>query len=152
MLFRSLSVLSLPRTLGVHPEDGGEVKAGIGRYGPYVHHAKVYASLTAADDVLEVGLPRALELLALKAQKSRKPAALRELGEHPEEGGVIAVMDGRYGPYVKHGRINATLPEGTKPDTVTLQEAVALIAAKAAKKGKPKRTTKRKTKAKSSSK
>ena len=135
----ALSILSLPREIGVHPDDGAVVKAGVGRYGPYVNHGRVYASLTATDDVLTVGLARGLELLRLKAEKSKKPAALKELGEHPKEGGLIAVMDGRYGPYVKHGRINATLPDGVTPESVTLETAVELIAAKAAKKGNSRR-------------
>ena len=136
----ALALLALPRPLGTHPEDGEEIAAGIGRYGPYVKHKRTYASLKPTDDVLTVDLPRALELIAEKAKRGRKAEPLRELGEHPD-GGQVVILDGRYGPYAKHGRINASLPKDTKVEDVTMEQAVALLAARAAKKGARKTTT-----------
>jgi DNA topoisomerase-1 len=145
----ALQLLSLPRTLGDHPETGKVVKAGVGRFGPYIVYDGTYASLKKEDNVLDIELPRALELLeaaaARKGGGSGRGAAksvLKELGEHPDGGGAIQVLDGRYGPYVKHGKVNATLPEGVKPEDVTLPMAVGLIAEKAGKKG-GRTTTKR---------
>ncbi|MEP0546212.1 MAG: type I DNA topoisomerase [Rhodothermales bacterium] len=137
----ALGLLSLPRTLGEHP-DGGVVKSSIGRYGPYVQHGSLFASLKAEDDVLKVKLDRAVELLAQKRQKN-KP--LRTLGAHPETGDPIEVFEGRYGPYVKHKRTNATIPKGTEPDDVTLEQAVELLAEKAGKKGGKKGGRRKKT-------
>ena len=136
-----VDLLRLPRTLGEHP-DGGVVKASIGRYGPYVQHGSTFASLKKDDDVLTVGLDRGLELLA---QKKRRNQPLRTLGAHPETGDPIEVFEGRYGPYVKHKRTNATIPKDTDPDEVTLEQAVELIAAKAKKKGKKKGGRRKKT-------
>ncbi|MCX7888769.1 MAG: type I DNA topoisomerase [Rhodobacteraceae bacterium] len=137
-LERALQLLDLPRVIGPHPEDGVEVEAGIGRYGPYVRHGTTYASLPEADEVFTIGMNRAVELLALKRAGGRgtraAPAPLRELGPHPE-GGAVEVMAGRYGPYVRWQKVNATLPRGMAPEAVTLEEALALIAAKAAKGG-----------------
>ena len=134
-LERALMLLSLPREIGRHPEDGEAVEAGIGRYGPYVRHGKVYANLPEADEVFTIGMNRAVEVLARKlAGRGGRGAAvapLRELGDHPE-GGLMAVMEGRYGPYVKWGKINATLPKGSDPAAVTAEEAVELLKAKAA--------------------
>ncbi len=143
----ALKLLSLPREVGTHPEDGVAVEAGLGRYGPYVKHGRVYASLEKGDDVLAVGMNRAMELLARKAQRGGRGASqkpLRELGEHPD-GGPLNVMEGRYGPYVKWGKVNATLPKDVDPQSVTLEEALVLVEAKAgAKKGRktaPKKAT-----------
>ncbi|MFC6488649.1 type I DNA topoisomerase [Nitratireductor sp. GCM10026969] len=137
---RALALLSLPRDVGQHPETGKMISAGIGRYGPFVLHDGTYANLESAEDVFSVGLNRAVSLLAEKKEKSNgrrgKPAALKELGEHPDGGGVITVRDGRYGPYVNVGKINATLPKGKDPMSVTKEEALELIAAKATKPGK----------------
>ncbi|WP_292291196.1 type I DNA topoisomerase [Marivita sp.] len=139
-LEKALMLLSLPREIGPHPEDGEPVEAGIGRYGPYVKHGRLYANLKDPDDVFTIGMNRAVEELAKKAAsrgKGRATAkALKELGEHPESGGAVNVMDGRYGPYVKWDKINATLPKGTDPGDVTMDMAVQLIAEKAGKKGK----------------
>ena len=132
----ALGLLSLPRGIGPHPEDGEPVEAGIGRYGPYVRHGRTYASLEAGDDVLRIGMNRAMELLARKAQRGGRGAAqkpLRELGQHPE-GGPLAVMEGRYGPYVKWGKVNATIPKERDPAAIGLDEALALIEARAATK------------------
>ncbi len=136
---QALQLLSLPREIGPHPEDGELVEAGIGRYGPYVKHGRIYANLPEVDDVFTIGMNRAVEEIAKKAAKrgggraAAKP--LKELGEHPESGGPVNVMDGKYGPYVKWEKVNATLPKDVEPTTVTMDMAVALIAEKAAKKG-----------------
>ena len=133
-LEQATALLALPRDVGPHPETGKMIAAGIGRFGPYLRHEKAYASLAADDDVLTVGLNRAVSLLAdAAARPPRGPQALRELGPHPESGTPITVHEGRYGPYVKNGRINATLPNGTDPQEITIEEAVALIAARKAK-------------------
>jgi DNA topoisomerase-1 len=144
-LEKALTLLSLPREVGQHPE-GGTIKANFGRFGPYIMHqgpedAKpVYANLKDPADVFEIGMNRAVELLAAKranpggrGRAAAKP--LRELGEHPDKGGPVQVFEGRYGPYVKWDKINATLPKDQPPEEITLETATALIAEKAAKKG-----------------
>jgi len=148
-LEKAIMLLNLPRQIGPHPEDGEIVEAGIGRYGPFVKHGRVYANLKDVDDVFTIGMNRAVEELAKKNSRgaSRTAAApIKELGEHPEGGGAVNVMDGRYGPYIKFGKVNATLPKGTEPADVTMEQAVQLIAEKSAKDGKKK--TARKTPAK----
>ena len=134
----ALRLLSLPRDLGPHPEDGKPVRAGIGRYGPYVVHEGDFRSLAKSDDVYTVELDRALELLSQPKGGRRRSVAksLRELGPHPEDGKPINVLDGRYGPYVKHGKLNASLPKGVSPDDVTLEQALDLLAARAARGGR----------------
>lgn len=133
-LEKALSLLSLPRDVGLHPETGKMISAGIGRYGPFLLHDGGYANLESVEDVFSIGINRAVTVIAEKKSRGpsarSKPAALKELGEHPD-GGAITVRDGRFGPYVNHGKINATLPKGTDPANVTLEEALALIAAKA---------------------
>ena len=134
-LEKALKLLSLPREIGAHPEDGKPISAGLGRYGPFVLHDGKYANLPDIEEVFSVGINRAVDLLAAKAAgggRGRRgtPAALKSLGEHPDGGGEITVRDGRYGPYVNHGKINATLPKDVKPEDVTLEQALALIAAK----------------------
>ena len=140
-LERALMLLNLPRRIGPHPADGQMVEAAIGRFGPYVKHGATYANLADVDEVFTIGMNRAVEVIAQKAARGRgTPAAaqpLRDLGTHPD-GGVVQVMPGRYGPYVKWAKINATLPKDLSPDTVTLDEALALIAEKAGKGGKVK--------------
>ena len=139
-LEKALTLLSLPREVGPHPDDGEMIEAGIGRYGPYVKHGRLYANLKEVDEVFVIGMNRAVEELAKKAasrgqgRTAAKP--LKELGEHPKDGGAVNVMDGRYGPYVKWEKVNATLPKGVEPADVTMDMAVELIAEKAAKKGK----------------
>jgi DNA topoisomerase-1 len=128
----ALGLLSLPRDIGPHPEGGKMISAGIGRFGPYVKHDGKFKSLKKDDDILSIGLNRAVVLLAEVSQ--RGGSVLRELGEHPDDGGPITLKKGRYGPYVQHKRTNATLPKGVKENAITLDQAVALIAAKAAKK------------------
>jgi DNA topoisomerase-1 len=137
---KALALLSLPRDVGKHPESGKMISAGLGRYGPFVLHEGTYANLESIEDVFSIGLNRAVSVIAEKVSKGRgarnggTPAALKELGEHPD-GGKITVRDGKYGPYVNHEKINATLPKGKDPMSVTLEEAVALVAEKAAKGG-----------------
>ena len=133
----AVALLALPREVGVHPETGKKISAGIGRFGPYVLHDGKYASLKNDDDVLSVGLNRAVVLLADAGRgRSRGGTALKELGDHPSDKKPVVIMDGRYGPYVKHGRTNATLPKGVLPEDITMETAVTLLAEKAAKKGK----------------
>jgi len=138
-LDRALSLLSLPRPIGPHPDDGAPVEAGIGRFGPYVKHGSVYANIPDVEEVFTIGMNRAVEVLAQKRSRGAGRAAaaepLRVLGDHPD-GGVVQVMPGKYGPYVKWEKVNATLPKDLTPEAVTLEEALALIAEKAAKGGK----------------
>ncbi|HET7848592.1 MAG TPA: type I DNA topoisomerase, partial [Pseudolabrys sp.] len=143
-LEKALALLALPREVGRHPEDGEPIVAGIGRFGPYVKHGKTYANLESSEDVLSVGLNRAVTLIA---EKKANPGRGRRfgadpgktLGEHPDKGGPIVVKNGRYGPYVSHAGVNATLPADKTPDTVTLDEAVVLLDARAARGGSTKR-------------
>ncbi|MCI2397978.1 type I DNA topoisomerase [Aliiroseovarius subalbicans] len=143
-LEKALTLLSLPRQIGEHP-DGGMIATNFGRFGPYVMHqlpddAKpTYANLKDPNDVFELGMNRAVELLAEKRAnpgRGRSAAAkpLHELGEHPDDGGPVNVMEGRYGPYVKWEKVNATIPKDVKPEDVTMEMAVGWIAEKAAKK------------------
>ncbi len=139
----ALKLLSLPREVGKHPETGKPILANIGRYGPYVQHERTYANLPSVEDVFTIGINHAVDLIAQKAAKSTR-RELKSLGEHPD-GGEILVMDGRYGPYVKWKRSNATLPKDLAPEDVTLEQALELIAAKAgAKKKSRKKATTRK--------
>lgn len=134
-LDQALRLLALPREVGVHPEDGKMITAGLGRYGPFVLHAGTYANVSDIDEVFEVGLNRAVALLAEKRAgrpgRGAAAAPLKDLGAHPETGEPIHVMAGRFGPYVKSGKINATLPKGTVPEDLTLEDALPLLAAKA---------------------
>ena len=132
---QALKLLSLPRDVGAHPEDGEMIKAGIGRYGPYVQHGKIYANLESPEDVFTIGLNHAVTLIAEKKAKGpRKRFGAdpgRALGDHPTRGGPITAKKGRYGPYVSHDGVNATLPSDKTPETITLEEATALIDARA---------------------
>jgi DNA topoisomerase-1 len=135
-LQRALALLSLPREVGRHPEDGEPIRAGIGRFGPYVQHGKTYANLESPEDVFTIGLNRAVTLIAEKRAKGPRGRRFgadpgRPLGDHPVKGGAVVAKNGRYGPYVSHNGVNATLPADKTPDTVTLEEAVALIDARA---------------------
>ena len=140
-------LLSLPREIGPHPEDGITVWSNIGRYGPYLKHAPstsdrggTNANLESIEEVFTVGMTRAVQLLAEKvASRGGRGAAakpIRELGDHPDEGGPVNIMSGKYGPYVKWGKINATLPDTVEPDDLSMDQAVQLLDEKAAKKGK----------------
>ncbi|MCC5942767.1 MAG: type I DNA topoisomerase [Balneolaceae bacterium] len=129
----ALKLLELPRTLGEHPETGKVVKAGIGRYGPFVLHDGTFKSLKKEDHVLEVGLDRAVALLKEKGKGRGSSSAIQDLGKHPETDEPVKVMDGRYGPYIKYGRKNISLPKGTDPEKVTMGDAVRLIEEKGKK-------------------
>ncbi|WP_369825794.1 topoisomerase C-terminal repeat-containing protein [Caulobacter sp. BP25] len=139
-LEKALRLLSLPREVGKHPDDGKVITAGLGRFGPFVLHDGTYANLENADEVFDVGLNRAVAILADKRAGGGRPqraaaAALAELGNHPEDGKPIRVLSGRFGPYIKHGDTNANVPKGKDPAAITLEEALALIAERAAKGG-----------------
>ncbi|WP_421935744.1 type I DNA topoisomerase [Phenylobacterium sp.] len=136
-LEKGLRLLRLPREVGLHPEDGKKILAGIGRFGPFVLHEGTYANLPNADEVFEVGVNRAVDLIATKraGRRGGEAAALKDLGAHPVDGQPIRVLSGRYGPYIKHGSTNANVPRGADPLEVTLEQAVALIAEREAKGG-----------------
>ncbi len=158
-LDRALALLALPREIGRHPEGGEAITAGIGRYGPYIKHGKRYCSLKGDDDVLSIGLNRAVAVLAETPPRGGA-AAGTPIGEHPSDGRPVTLHSGRYGPYVKHGRLIASLPKGTAMGEATLELAVGLLAERAAKaktakpkaKTKPKATTKPKAKTKAKAK
>ncbi|UWQ73832.1 type I DNA topoisomerase [Leisingera sp. M658] len=153
-LAKALTLLSLPRQIGDHPE-GGVIASNFGRFGPYLMHQlpeeekPVYANLKDPNDVFEIGMNRAVELLAEKranpGRRGSRAAAkpLKELGDHPDSGGAINIMDGRYGPYVKWEKVNATLPKDVEPKDVTMEMAMELIAEKSAKGGKKKTAAKK---------
>ncbi len=136
---KAIALLSLPRDVGAHPETGKMISAGVGRYGPYILHDGTYANVDNVEEVFSIGLNRAVTVLADKLAKgpgrgrTGTPAALKALGNHPADEQPITVRDGKYGAYVNHGKINATLPKGKDPQSVTLEEAIALIAEKAGK-------------------
>jgi DNA topoisomerase-1 len=158
-------LISLPRLLGTHPGTNNPIRASLGRFGPFIVHVKGgeggkddFRSVPAADDVLTITLPRALELLAQpkgrRGQSTSVVTPLRELGAHPEDGRAVLVFDGRYGPYVQLGPntsdrkakpIRATLPNDVKPDTVTMAQAVQLLEAKAGKPIVKKKPARKKT-------
>ncbi|MEH2438642.1 MAG: type I DNA topoisomerase [Nostoc sp.] len=148
----AVGLLALPRTLGVHPVTGGKIQASLGRFGPYVVHdqgkeGKDYRSLKAADNVLTISLERALELLSepkkgRSSTNSKSKAALRELGTHPDDGETINIYDGPYGPYIKHGKTNVSIPEGQTVENITLAEALNLLSAKASTAKSTRKTTK----------
>jgi len=135
----ALKLLSLPRVIGPHPETGKPITAGLGRFGPFVRHENTYASLEAGDEVFDIGLNRAVTLIAEKIAKGPRGRRFgadpgRPLGDHPTLG-AVAVKNGRYGAYVTAGGVNATIPSDKTPDTITLPEAIALIDERAAKGG-----------------
>ncbi len=146
-LEQAVKLLTLPRLIGPHPEDGVNVWANIGRYGPYIKYAEttsdrggVNANLENIEEVFTVGMNRAVQLIAEKVasrgNRGKAAVPIHELGEHPEAGGPVNVYDGKYGPYVKWEKINATIPDTVKPADLTLAQAVDLIAERAAKSGK----------------
>ncbi len=145
----ALKFLSLPREVGHHPVTGLPIVANNGRFGPYLLHDGKFKSIPKTDSVYEIDLPRALEVLAMEREPRGDSAAsvLKNLGPHPEDGKDITVRSGRYGPYVKHGSTNATLPKDITPEEITLDEALALIAARVAK-GPAKKPVKKKVAAK----
>jgi DNA topoisomerase-1 len=144
----ALKLINLPREIGPHPETGKPVTAAIGRYGPYVHHESTYANLKDWTEVFDIGLNRAVSLIADKKNVRSGPETLKELGPHPEDGEPVNILSGRYGPYVKHKRTNASLPKDAEPETLTMEAAVELLAARAKKAKTGRKTTKRTTKAK----
>ncbi len=155
-LEKALSLLRLPREVGIHPESGQPITAGIGRYGPFVKHESTFANLETVEDVFTVGLNHAVTLIAEKVagggRRGGRAAvkALKDLGDHPEGGGKITVRDGKYGPYVNFGNVNATLPKDMVPTEVTVAQALELIAARAGKKpsrGRAKKAAPAKSKA-----
>jgi DNA topoisomerase-1 len=139
-LDRALKLLALPRAVGKHPDDGEDIVAGIGRFGPYVKHGKTYANIEAGDDVTTIGLNRAVTLIEDKKKNPGKGRRFgadpgRQIGEHPQKGGMIVAKNGRYGPYVSHDGVNANLPNDKTPETITVDEAAALIDARAERGG-----------------
>ena len=156
-LEKALKLLNLPREIGPHPDDGVMMEAGIGRYGPFVKHDRLYANIKDVEEVWTIGMNRAVELLAQKAAsrgagRGASVAPLKELGDHPD-GGAMAVMAGRYGPYVKWEKVNATLPKDVEPADLTAEMAIELVNEKATKKGgrkkaAPKKAAPKKTAAK----
>ena len=145
-LASALKLLSLPREVGIHPENGKKVIVNIGRFGPYIGHDGKFKSIPRSDSIFDIGLDRALELLA--QAKTGGNTVLRTLGEHPDDKAPVEICSGRYGPYARHGKVNATLPKETSPEAITLEEALELIAAKAAKGPTGKTKTARKPAAK----
>ncbi len=121
-LEQALGLLSLPRLVGMHPELGQKMEAGLGRFGPYIKMGSIFASLDKDDDILSSGLNRAVDVLG------RKLASVRVLGPHPKDKTDIQVLKGRFGPYVQHGQTVANLPKGVTMDDITLDEATALLA------------------------
>ena len=145
-LKQALSLLSLPREIGLHPEDNKPIVAGFGRFGPYIQHDGKYASLSGPEEVFTVGINRAVTLLAEKAARGggrRRSNVIKDLGEHPQLGGKVEILNGKFGPYAKHGKVNATLPKDRDPAETTLEEAVELLAAKSGKGGAKKVAKKR---------
>jgi DNA topoisomerase-1 len=138
-LDKAIRLLRLPRDVGPHPDDGAMIQAGIGRYGPYVSHDGTYANLPTADEVFEVGLNRAVAVLAEKRAGGRggraAAAPIAELGPHPADGEPVRVLAGRFGPYIKHGAVNANVPRGADPAKVTMEEAVKVLADRVASGG-----------------
>jgi len=123
-LEQALGLLSLPRVIGEHPETHEKIEAGIGRFGPYVRMGVIFGSLDRDDDVLAIGLNRAVDLVA------KKMASVRTIGPHPADKDLVSVRKGRFGPYVQHGKTVANLPRGVAMDDLTLDQAVALLAEK----------------------
>ena len=150
----ALRLLELPRLVGQHPEDGVPIWANFGRFGPYLKHAEstsakggTTANLESIEDVWSVGMNRAVELIAAKvATRGRRrwdAPVLKDLGEHPERGGTVTVLDGRYGPYVKWNKVNATVPKDTDPASIDMAAATRLIEEREAKGGKTRRRRKK---------
>jgi DNA topoisomerase-1 len=131
-LQKAIALLGLPREVGIHPETGEVIKAGIGRFGPFLVHQGKFKSIPADDPegVLTIGLNRAVDLLAQQGKSRNGFGTLKELGAHPDDGKPVTLSKGRFGPYVKHDKTNATLPKGTSVEDITLAQAVELLAAK----------------------
>jgi DNA topoisomerase-1 len=142
---QAIFLLSLPRTIGTHPETEEEVKVGLGRFGPFILHNKEFRSIPKTDSIFTITFERALEIIAQPKRGRGGAKALKVLGKHPEDETEIAVFDGRYGPYVKWNKVNASLPEDVTPEDITLEKALELIEAKAPKKKKKKAAKKKAT-------
>ncbi len=133
-LARALQLMALPRLVGTHPETGKPIEAAIGPYGPYLRHEGKYANLANTEEVFTIGINHAVTVIAeakTKGPRRNGAAALKELGNHPDDGAPIQIMDGRFGPYAKWNKVFATLPRGTDPLNVSLDEAIALVNARA---------------------
>lgn len=143
----ALQLLSLPRVVGIHPETGDEITADIGRYGPYIKAGKLSASLETPEEVFDIGVNRAVTVIAEHKAKGPARAAggsvISELGEHPDDGKPVRVLDGRFGPYVKYDKVNATVPKDENPAEITLERGLELIAARMAKGPAKKRARKK---------
>jgi DNA topoisomerase-1 len=136
-LEKAVALLALPREVGMHPESGKPILAGIGRYGPYINHDKKYVNLPTSDEVFSIGINRAVDMLAAERPgRQASSSVIKELGEHPADGKPVNVMKGRFGPYVTHNKVNATLPRSADPEAFTMAEAIPLLEAKA---GQPKK-------------
>ena len=151
-LEKGIRLIDLPRKVGVHPDDGNQISAALGRFGPFIRHNKIYVSLKDPDEMFTIGMNDAVARIADKianpGRGRRGGKVLKDLGKHPEGGEPIQVMEGRYGPYVKYEKINATIPKGTDPQSVTVEMALTYIAEKEAKSGKKKPAKKKAAKKK----
>lgn len=152
-LNQALDLLKLPKLLGQHPSTGKDIKVGLGRFGPYVVHDGDFRSIPKSENIFAVDLAKALEMLSQPKKVRGRSTPIKELGQHPENGEAIAVFSGKYGPYVKCGKVNVSLPEDLKPEAVTAEQAIELLASKlkgssggAAKKGGGKKSAKNQTK------
>ncbi|MEM6555072.1 MAG: type I DNA topoisomerase [Pseudomonadota bacterium] len=150
---KALMLISLPREVGKHPEDDEPIMANLGRYGPYVQHHRTFANLSSVEEMFTIGLNRAVSLIADKKANGGRgnraaPKVLKDLGAHPSSGDPVQVLDGRYGPYIKHQKTNATLPKDMQPTEVNIDQALEILAEREAKGGKKKRATKKKAPAK----
>ena len=147
-LDKGLRLINLPRKIGEHPEDGNQIISALGRFGPYIKHNKTYVSLKDPEDMFNLGMNRAVELIADKianpGRRANSATVLKDLGKHPESNKAITIMSGRYGPYIKYEKINATLPKNKNPEDITLETALEYINAKISKSPKKKPATKKK--------
>ncbi len=139
---QTLKLLELPKTLGQHPDTSKPVKVGLGRFGPYVVHDGDFRSISGTDSLFDMTFDRSMELLSLPKKGRGQSQPLKELGEHPETGDPIAILTGKYGPYIKCGKVNVSLPEGVKPEDTTFQQTLDLLATKLTTK---KKSTKKKS-------
>ena len=147
-LDKGLRLINLPRKIGEHPEDGNQIISALGRFGPYIKHNKTYVSLKDPEDMFNLGMNRAVELIADKianpGRRANSATVLKDLGKHPESNKAITIMSGRYGPYIKYEKINATLPKNKNPEDITLETALEYINAKISKSPKKKPAAKKK--------
>ena len=142
-LEKALGLLALPRDIGIWPETGDMIQAGLGRFGPYLKYSGLFLSLKGDDDVLTIGINRAIDLI--EAAPKKDPPKI--LGDHPKTKKPVSIKSSRWGPFVSHGMVRANIPKGTDADTLTLEDAIALADAKAAagKNGKKKTAARKKT-------